>query len=220
MITHLGGIHCGTAALRFRDCTADDAAAVPLIHDSGPIAFRYVFSQRGEQESLAFLRAAFIDGAGEFGFRNHLVATREGCVLAVAALWDAGANLRFTAAAARQIFGFYGLHAPRVVLRGLRMERVVRPAAAGVGYIGHVAVDPACRGQGIGRELLHELLRRAAAAGYERAGLDVADTNPRARALYEGLGFRLVATRRSRLAGQWGAVADHHYMEIPLPADH
>jgi ribosomal protein S18 acetylase RimI-like enzyme len=137
-------------------------------------------------------------------------------VVGVAALWDARANLRFTTAVARQILGFYGWSAPRVMARCLRMERVVKPAAPGVGYIGHVTVTPDCRGLGIGRALMGELLRRACHAGYARAGLDVADTNPRARALYEGLGFRLVETRRSTLGGPWGRVADHHYLELAL----
>lgn len=206
-------------SLHVRPCTAADAAAaVPLIHDSGPLAFRYVFSQRCEAQSLDFLHAAFRDGRGEFGWRNHVAAESGGAVLAVAALWDAGQNLRFTLAAARQILGFYGAAAPLVIARGLRMERVVRPASAGVAYIGHVAVAPESRGQGIGRALLEQLLAAARARGFTRAGLDVAASNPRARALYEGLGFRPRATRRSTLAGRWGAVPDHHYLELPLPA--
>lgn len=201
--------------LDFRACTAADAAvAVPLVHDSGPLAFRYVFSQHHEAQSLDFLQAAFRDGHGEFGFRNHLVAQRAGAVVGVAAMWDARANLRFTVAAARQILGFYRVAAPAVILRGLRMERVVRPAAPGVAYIGHVAVVPALRGQGIGRSLLGHLLDRARGEGYARAALDVAATNPRARALYEGLGFRIESTRRCGLQGPWGRVPDHHYMEL------
>ena len=202
-------------SLHFRACAADDAvAAVPLVHDSGPLAFRYVFSHRHEAQSLDFLQAAFRDGHGEFGFRNHVVAQRAGEVVGVAAMWDARANLRFTVAAARQILGFYRVAAPAVILRGLRMERVVKPAVPGVAYIGHVAVVPALRGQGVGRSLLLHLLGRARGEGSARAALDVAVTNPRARALYEGIGFRIESTRRSGLQGPWGRVPDHHYMEL------
>jgi ribosomal protein S18 acetylase RimI-like enzyme len=208
------------SSLAIRPCTAADAeAAVPLIHDSGPIAFRYVFSRRHESQSLDFLHAAFRDGRGEFGFRNHVVAERSGEVVAVAARWDARANLRFTVAAARQILGFYRASAPAVILRGLRMERVVKPAVPGVAYIGHVAVAPALRGQGVGRALLGHLLERVRGEGHARAALDVAATNPRARALYEGLGFRVVETRRCALQGPWGRVPDHHYMELDVRRD-
>lgn len=205
------------ASLRFRACTAGDAGtAVPLIHDSGPLAFRYVFAPRREAQSLEFLHAAFRDGRGEFGFRNHLVAEYAGEVVGVAGLWDARANLAFAVAAARQILGFYGASAPAVIARGLRMERVVKPAVRGVAYFGHVAVAPALRGQGVGRALLGHLLGRARAGGFTRAALDVAASNPRARALYEGLGFRLAETRHSTLAGRWGPVPDHHYLVCAL----
>jgi ribosomal protein S18 acetylase RimI-like enzyme len=78
-------------------------------------------------------------------------------------------------------------------------------------------VAPECRGEGIGRALLGHLLARSREDGYTRAALDVADSNPRARALYEGMGFRLVATRRAALPERWGErVVDHHYLECAL----
>jgi ribosomal protein S18 acetylase RimI-like enzyme len=204
--------------LEVRPCTADDAAqAAPLIHESGPIAFRYVFSQSQHGQSLAFLERAFRQGDGQFGWRNHLAVEREGRVVAIAAVWDARANLTFTLAAARQIFGFFGLRAPAVVVRGLRMEQIVKPAAAGPAYIGHVAVDAGLRGCGIGRALLGHILQQSREQGYARAALDVADSNPRARALYEGLGFRVQATRTAQLPERWNErVVNHHYMECAL----
>jgi len=204
--------------LEVRPCTVGDAdAAVPLIHESGPIAFRHVFSQRHRDESLQFLARAFRAGDGQFGWRNHLAVERQGRVVATAAVWDARANFLFTRVAARQILGFYGVAGLAVAWRGLQFERIVKPALPGVAYIGHVAVDPALRGAGIGRALLGHLLQGARAQGYAKAALDVADSNPRARALYEGLGFRRVATRRAARPERWGErVVDHHYLECPL----
>lgn len=204
--------------LEFRPCAAADVAvAVPLIHDSGPVAFRHIFSQSDREESLRFLAQAFQEGSGQFGYRNHLLAERDGQPVAVVAVWDARANLHFTVRATRQIFGFYGVRGIAVAWRGLRFERIVRPAVPGVAYIAHVTVVPECRGEGIGRALLGHLLARSREDGYARAALDVADSNPRARALYEGMGFRLVATRRARLPERWGErIVDHHYMECDL----
>lgn len=204
--------------LELRPCLADDAAAVvPLIHDAGPVAFRWVFSQRHHAQSLEFLDAVFRRGSGQFGFRNHLLAEREGKAVAVVAVWDARLNATFTLDALRSIGGFFGLGALPVIWRGLRFERIVQPAVPGVAYIGHFTVHPDCRGTGIGRAILSHLLARAREDGYTRAALDVADSNPRARALYEGLGFRVLATRRAALPERWGErVVDHHYMECPL----
>jgi ribosomal protein S18 acetylase RimI-like enzyme len=52
-----------------------------------------------------------------------------------------------------------------------------------------IAVDAAARGQGLGTALLTALKTRAAALGKATIRLDVIDTNPRARALYEREGF-------------------------------
>ena len=204
--------------LEIRPCTAADAeVSVPLIHDSGPIAFRHVFSQTCAAQSLDFLHEAFREGSGQFGWRNHLAAARGGRQLAVVAVWDARANLTFTLRATRQIFSFFGLRGLAVAWRGIRFERIVRPAAPGAFYIGHFTVAPDLRGQGVGRALLEHLLQRAREQGYRRAALDVAQTNPRARALYEGVGFRLVRSEHAALPERWGErVCDHHYLECPL----
>ena len=202
-------------AVRFRAATAQDAeAAVPLLYSSGPAAFDYVFALPGRGDAQAFLRRAFVDGAGEFGWRNHVVGELEGVVVAVGAGYGGEASLAFTLAAARQILAHYGLrHAPGVIARGLRVERVIPPLARGVHYLAHLGVAPALRGQGIGRALIDELVRRGMRAGRRRMVLDVAAGNPRAQALYERLGFAVTSERRSALANAQGAVPDHRRME-------
>jgi GNAT superfamily N-acetyltransferase len=148
------------------------------------------------------------------GFATTWWRSARGAVIAVAAMWDARANLRFTVAAARQILGFYRTAAPAVILRGLRMERVVKPAAAGVAYIGHVAVAPALRGQGAGRALLGHLLGRARHEGHARGALDVAATNPRA-----AVGLRLQHAAVRRRTGQGGVVRSAEPVPAPRRPD-
>jgi ribosomal protein S18 acetylase RimI-like enzyme len=203
------------SALRFRVATARDAgAAVPLIYSSGPAAFDYVFAVPGRSTALAFLQRAFVDGAGEFGWRNHIVGELEGVVVAVGAGYGGEAALAFTLAAARQILAHYGLRrAPGVIARGLRVERVIPPPPRGVHYLAHLGVSPALRGHGIGRALIEELIRRGLQQGRRRVMLDVAASNPRAQALYERLGFAVTGGRRSVLANPQGAVPDHRRME-------
>ncbi|GAA3071750.1 molybdopterin-guanine dinucleotide biosynthesis protein MobC [Streptosporangium carneum] len=60
-----------------------------------------------------------------------------------------------------------------------------------------IAVDPASRGMGVGGLLLEEVSAVAADLGCLRVRLDVVDTNPRARALYERRGFRATGTERT-----------------------
>lgn len=59
-----------------------------------------------------------------------------------------------------------------------------------------IAVDSAIRGQGIGSQLLNAILDYAQAHGFESVRLDVIDSNPRARKLYQAKGF--VATKEER----------------------
>lgn len=58
-----------------------------------------------------------------------------------------------------------------------------------------VAVDPRCRGRGLGRLLLAELERRAARAGARWLMLEVRADNAAATALYRSRGFTPVRTR-------------------------
>lgn len=60
-----------------------------------------------------------------------------------------------------------------------------------------ISVSPKMRGSGIGSSLLRQLIEYARIGGYRTLRLDVIDTNPSARRLYERLGF--VATNTAKL---------------------
>ncbi|ODS62672.1 MAG: hypothetical protein ABS41_09215 [Arenimonas sp. SCN 70-307] len=57
-----------------------------------------------------------------------------------------------------------------------------------------IAVDPAARGQGLGRRLLADAGRQARAAGRTGLRLEVRQDNHAAAALYEAAGYRRTAT--------------------------
>lgn len=200
----------------FRPAAATDAdAAVPLIHSSGPAAFDHVFSVPGIGDAQAFLRRAFVDGAGEFGWRNHVVGELDGVVAAVGAGYTGATKWPFTLAAARQILGHYGWrHAPGVIGRGLRVESVIPPPAGAMYYLGHLGVSPALRGQGLGTALVAHLLASRPVGHAGPVILDVATTNGLAQRLYERLGFAVIGERRSSLANRQGRVPDHRRMQL------
>lgn len=68
-----------------------------------------------------------------------------------------------------------------------------RPLQKGQLLMDGISVSPAMRGSGVGSALLHQLIAHARARGCEAIRLDVIDTNPAARRLYERIGF--VATK-------------------------
>lgn len=71
-----------------------------------------------------------------------------------------------------------------------------RTPAPGELVMDGVAVHAEARGQGVGGRLLDEVAEYAAARGFGRVRLDVIDTNPKARKLYELKGFRATKTER------------------------
>ena len=57
-----------------------------------------------------------------------------------------------------------------------------------------IFVAPSARGQGVGTALLQAIMIEAKTRGYAHVRLDVIDTNPRARTLYERSGFVVIDT--------------------------
>ncbi|WP_199100116.1 GNAT family N-acetyltransferase [Dyella sp. ASV21] len=207
------GVH-----VRFRPARAEDAAAaVPLIYSSGPAAFDYVFANAKGEGAQAFLRHCFVDGDGEFGWRNHWVGEWRGQVVAVGAGFGADSKWPFTLAAARQIVAHYGLlRAGAVIVRGLRVESVIRPPEGDMHYLAHLGVVPELRGQGLGGALMAHLIQAGRSAGRRRMVLDVSTANPRAEALYLRSGFEVTGERASRLARGELRVPAHRRMEWRL----
>lgn len=209
------------SSARFRYCQPGDIdAALPLIISSGPEAFAYAFNDRNSDQLDAFLRRAFATGGNEFSAEQHLALEENGEIVALGALRFAAQTPRFTAQAMTLILRHYRPPAAlRTAWRGLRTEAVIKPPPRGVAFIYQLAVRPDQQGRGHGRRLVAELLRRAQQQGYRRAGLNVSEENPRAQALYEQLGFRVVQQYHSALRSDFGHVPGQRYMELALAAN-
>jgi ribosomal protein S18 acetylase RimI-like enzyme len=81
------------------------------------------------------------------------------------------------------------LGVPGAIRAGLVLALFERSLHPGQLLMDGIAVSPAARGRGIGSRLLEQLKQFAAQEGYRSIRLDVIDTNPRARQLYERQGF-------------------------------
>ncbi|AGI22610.1 acetyltransferase [Pseudomonas sp. ATCC 13867] len=199
--------------LTFRRARPTDVdAAIPLIYSSGPDAFDYAFARPGRSSATDFLRHAFLQGSGQFGWRQHWVGEQDGQVLAAGTAFGGEVNLGYMLAATRQILGYFGLASPAVMVRGLQLERIICPPPRRTLYLAHLGVAPERRGEGLGSQLIDHFLHCGRHAGLPMAALDVSVANPRAQALYERLGFSVQVERPSTLPG----VASHRYMQRPL----
>lgn len=128
--------------------------------------------------------------------------------------------------------GPYGIDELRAIYRGWssaddRIVWTVRERATDV-VVGEVVLNDldadnhscgfriwtsGARGRGIGTEATRLAVGRAFACGLHRVELEVFDFNPRARHVYEKVGFRLEGTRRHALRFD-GAWVDAHLMAV------
>lgn len=187
------------------------------MYSSGPAAYRYTFSVSHKLQVLDFLRDAFVKGDGEFGYRDHIVAVDEGEIVALVGMRSADDGSEYTLAVIKNIFGFYGLiNGLRVIIRGLRFEKIVSPPRPGVLCLHNLGVKEGVRGKGYGRQLIAYFLEQAQRKNVDAVGLDVAETNPRAKALYLRLGFEVKGATMGRLSNKYGRGVSHEYMEYSL----
>ncbi len=118
------------------------------------------------------------------------VSSPGGTLLGIAGFKTAeGAFVGGTAADLRRVYGTAGLiwRAPLLSL----VERTIEP---GFLLMDGIAVSPDARGLGIGSALLDAVEEEALRRNLKAVRLDVIDTNPRARTLYERCGFEAKGT--------------------------
>lgn len=204
--------------LKYRSCQPSDVnEAIPLMYSAGPESYRYVFSVDYQDQAIDFLRYAFVKGQGEFGYNDHRVALHNNTIVGLVGRRSSTQNLAYTFAAAKQIFGFYGLVTGlKVIVRGLRFEAIVAPPPKGRVSLHNLGVTPASRGKGYGKKIIEHFIASEKKGKNTYVCLDVAATNPRAKLLYQRLGFVVKQQRQGKLKNKYGRGVDHEMMEIAL----
>ena len=101
---------------------------------------------------------------------------------------------RFKHFSMRNLKRHYGLFGAcwRVIFDKLYIHRI-RPDEL---HIDSIAVSSDARGKGVGSLLIDAAFSHGCALGLKKATLEVVDTNPRAQALYERIGFAVTKTKR------------------------
>ena len=128
---------------------------------------------------------------------NHssiLAAVEGGTLLGIAAFKDG--EVGFSSAALRDMLRHYGLGALWKVIPLSMLERNAPEATL---QMDGICVSAAARGKGVGSALLKALYAHGKAEGYSFVTLDVIDTNPRARALYEAQGFVAISVESTSI---------------------
>ena len=160
------------------------------------------------------MKYAFVRSGSEFSYTNHTcIIDKTGKVIGIGAAFSSDAMLGFTLSAIKMIFSFYGIvQGLKVMIRGLKTEKVIPPPKGNTEVIAHLGVQPDLRGQGLGSKLIHHFIEVARAKGRATVSLDVSIENPKAQALYERLGFQIQKENVSNLKNQFSYVANHYKM--------
>lgn len=205
-------------SITFRACTSGDVEkAVPLIFNSGPDAYRYVFSESTENQALEFLTETFIKPGSEFGYQQHVAVLLNEEMVGIGGVRYAEQNSALLLYALRAIFSFYSVIVGlKVSLRGHAIEKVIKPPQPKMGYLYHLSIDPAFQGKGLGSALIEYLISEVKREGFNRVGLDVSIRNTQAKTLYTRYGFEEKNLRPSELHGKFSDVADHIFMVKPI----
>ena len=125
-----------------------------------------------EMRSLQRLSAATVAILGVAGFKT-----------------DQGAFVGGTFRDLQRVYGSFG-----ALWRAPLLSILERDLAPDTLLMDGIFVAPQARGKGIGAALLTAVSQHAAALGLAQVRLDVIDSNPRARALYERQGFKPLGT--------------------------
>ncbi len=204
--------------IKYRTCQASDVnEVIPLMYSAGPDAFRYVFSVTYQDQVVDFLHYAFCQGDGEFGYKGHQVAIENNRIIALVGKRSSKDNLAYTLTAIKQIFSFYGFfNALKVIIRGLKFEAIVSPPPRNIVCLHNLAVKDGQQGKGIGQQIIKHFLAQEKIKKTITVCLDVAETNPRAKVLYQRLGFEVKHKKQGKLKNKYGRGVGHEYMEYEL----
>lgn len=183
--------------LSFRKASPEDDCR-KLVYSSGPELYDYMFSH-GNKSAQDHIGSEFRRGSGLMGHAIHTVAIADGEVVGVGAFYTARQYTRLFLESGLGLLQSYRLwEVPIVLRRALHSGSVVQRPRPGSVYIANLGVRPDMRGRGVGSALIEHEADKARAAGFETMTLDVADTNPRAEALYRRLGFSVIEEKKFR----------------------
>jgi len=187
------------------------------LRDAGVILFEEAFGEKmrtavpDRDKRMAYMRRVYSE-------THVVVATRDGELLGMAGLSTKDGTYRgglmdiaWDPRRHSDLLGFPG--SIRAVL-GLRMA-AHRPALGEL-YVDGIAVAPEVRGRGIGTRLLAEVAAIARESSMRWVRLDVVDTNPRAQALYERLGYKVIRVQPFHYQERFNGFRAMISMELPV----
>jgi ribosomal protein S18 acetylase RimI-like enzyme len=179
--------------MKIRKAQKDDIGNIAeLIYSSGPDLYDFIY-KTNNRAAIEFIRYEFESGKGFCGYNNVTLAIQNEKIVATGCFFDGLIAGKLTAGTMVNMFKFYGiLQIWEVLFRTKHITSVIKNPKKNELYLSNFGVLPEMRGQGIGKKILDTMIEEAKQLNYNFFSLDVADTNPRAEALYKKMGLDVV----------------------------
>ena len=176
----------------FRQAQTEDAEiAGELIFSSAAKLLDLMFSVDENHFTLGFLKSAFFQQEGQFGWGNHWVLEQDDTVVAITSAWHCELSDSFHQGTWQSISHYYGVsQALEIVQRCQVLLKVFPAPQKNELCIGHFAVSDFYQRKGLGTLLITHLRKLALNNGKNALTLDVEQTNQEAQQFYQSLGFQ------------------------------
>jgi ribosomal protein S18 acetylase RimI-like enzyme len=202
-----------TQNITVRPAIAEDVNwAAPLLFDTGPSLFSYVFASPSEQ-AKDILQQAFIQPQHAFSYEHTQVIE--------VSTQPAGLIIGYPGALKRQADEKVQLimarllplrKLPKILVNLADLTRIKQDVALQEYYILGLSILPEFRRQKLGSHLLHQAENQARSQACPAICLDVTYTNTPAKSLFEQMGYRVVCSKSTARFEQMTRAGGIHRM--------
>ncbi|MBL4584263.1 MAG: GNAT family N-acetyltransferase [Pseudomonadales bacterium] len=187
-----------------------------MMYSAGPEIYDFIY-KTDDTTPVEFIEYEFKSGIGFCGYKNVTLALKDDTIVGTGCFYDGHAYKKLLFGTLYNMFKFYGLFKIwKVLERSGHAGQVMEEPLKKELYLSNFGVSPEVRGTGLGSKMLENKIEFSRNSGYLIFSLDVADTNPRAEALYTRHGLAVVKTKTFKGKREGIAVPDSKKMELVL----
>jgi len=176
----------GSTVLRPARPNHDEGLAFARYLDEAAEGFFGILLGRNSQDIIA---TAFVEPNHSLSHKHVTFAERDGAIVGAYSAFTGRQHLAFSDAPLERAAGRPALRMKTMRLLFAPLWRILENVAENEFYLQTIAVDPDCRGLGIGSLLMEDIERCARESGAARMSLHVAVKNDTARRLYARRGM-------------------------------
>ncbi len=166
-----------TESFSFETQTEDDKNIITnILYESFDMKFKPLFKRFSSEETIGIIKASLNQAEG-------ILYKEDDTILGVAVFSTKQNPGMEITKDMRKRLGLFSYHLYRWLFQSEKLTD------EGIIKLEMIATKTETRGKGVGTTLIHKMIEYAKRSEYNKITLEVVNTNPRAKALYERMGF-------------------------------